>query len=474
MNTTEAVKQQTRFSLVEIKHLRMELITIYNRLFLIGSCILLCSWLASAQVGVNTTSPSATAALDITSTDKGFLMTKVALTGTDDTTTITPSTTTGLLVYNTATAGSAGMEVVPGFYYFNGTSWRRFYTQGYTLSYEQTAEVTASTTNTTYVNLPGLDTGDFTVPFSGTYQIRVEGYYSAGDLIDTTGDGATQGSISLAMASTGGGGGGGIGCAGGISTFPYTESFESGIGAWTQSAADDLDWTHDSGGTPSGNTGPTTGSSGSFYMYVESSTNGVGFPNKSAIFNSPCFDFTASPAASIDFDYHMYGSSMGTLSLELSDDNGASWTSIWSQSGDQGNNWLSQSVDLSSYIGGSIQLRFNGVTSTSFRSDFAIDNIRVSETAGGGTLATVKETYLTTSSKRLGTTTVNNLAQSATIIVNMDLYAGVTYRFAVRGREWLANNVTTGSFGKSTGGYSGNSITDAQRGTMTISLIKQF
>ncbi|HBR54150.1 MAG TPA: hypothetical protein DEA82_08160, partial [Flavobacteriaceae bacterium] len=149
-------------------------------------------------------------------------MPKIALTGTDDTSTITPSPTTGLLVYNTASAGSPGNEVVPGFYYFNGASWRRFYTQGYTLLYDQTSEATASTTNTTYTIMPGLDTGEITVPFSGTYQIRVEGYYAAGDLISTSGDGAAQGSISLAMASGsagGGGGGGSGGCAGGVSSY---------------------------------------------------------------------------------------------------------------------------------------------------------------------------------------------------------------------------------------------------------------
>jgi len=438
------------------------------------SFVLLSSFFLEAQVGVNTTSPASSAALDMTSTDKGFLMTKVALTGTDDLTTISPSPTTGLLVYNTTTGGAASTRVVPGFYYFNGSSWRRFYNQGYTLSYEQSAEVTASTSNTTYVNLPGLDTGSITVPFSGTYQIRVEGYYSAGDLILTSGDGAAQGSISLAMSSVAGGGGG-VGCTGGISSYPYSESFETGLGGWSNSTADDIDWTRDSGGTTTSSTGPSTGSAGSFYMYVESSGSGVGFPNMQAILDSPCFDLTTAPAASFSFDYHMYGSSMGTLMLEISDDNGASWNSLWSQSGNQGNSWMSQNIDISSYIGGSIQLRFNGITGSSFRSDFAIDNVGLSLVSGpSAPLSLVKETYITTSSKRLGSTTVNNLAQSASIIVNMELNAGVTYRFVVRGREWLPNNVLTGIFGKDTSGYTGSGINDAQRGTMTISLIKQI
>ncbi|MCW5520247.1 choice-of-anchor J domain-containing protein [Aureitalea sp. L0-47] len=446
-----------------------------NPIVLISCYLFFCFTTVSAQVGVNTTTPNNSSALDISSTNKGFLMTKVALTGTDDTTTITPAPTTGLLVYNTATAGSSGTNIVPGFYYFDGTRWRRFYTQGYTLFYEQTAEVTASTTNTEYVILPGLDTGEINVPFSGTYQIRVEGFYSAGNLISTAGDGAAQGSISLAMgsASSGSGGGGGGGCSGGISTYPYSESFESGLGLWTQSIADDFDWTRRSGGTPSSSTGPSSASDGSYYMYTEAS--GSNYPNQQTILISPCFDLTSSPAASINFDYHMYGSNdMGTFILELSDDNGASWNPIWSQTGNQGNSWNSESVDLTAYIGGSIQLRFNRTTGGTWQADIAIDNISMTETAAPISLSMIKETYITTSSKRLGSTTVNNLAQSASIIYNLDLDADTTYRFAVRGREWLANNVTTGTFGKDTSGYSGNTENDAQRGTMTISLIKQF
>ena len=48
------------------------------------------------------------------------------------------------------------------------------------------------------------------------------------------------------------------GCSGGISTFPYSEGFENGIGSWTQSSADDLNWTVDANGTPSSNTGPSS------------------------------------------------------------------------------------------------------------------------------------------------------------------------------------------------------------------------
>ena len=65
-----------------------------------------------AQVGIGTTNPSG--ALDITSTDNGLLIPRVALT---NTTTVLPvlTGTTSELVYNTATIN----DVTPGFYYLS-------------------------------------------------------------------------------------------------------------------------------------------------------------------------------------------------------------------------------------------------------------------------------------------------------------------------------------------------------------------
>jgi hypothetical protein len=174
---------------------------------------------------------------------------------------------------------------------------------------------------------------------------------------------------------------GSIGCVGGAS-IPYTESFESSIGAWTQSSNDDIDWTRDASGTPSNNTGPSAGASGSWYMFVEASGNNVGYPNKRAILNSPCLDLSSASTASFDFNYHMYGSNdMGSIYLEISADDGVTWNSIWSESGNKGNSWLSASIDLTAYVGGGVQLRFNRVTGSTWQADIAIDNVNVTSTA---------------------------------------------------------------------------------------------
>lgn len=78
-----------------------------------------------AQTGIGTTTPNASAKLDVSATDRGFLPPRVALTAANAFTPITgtSSAAAGLLVYNTATAGTAPNNVIPGYYYWNGTSW---------------------------------------------------------------------------------------------------------------------------------------------------------------------------------------------------------------------------------------------------------------------------------------------------------------------------------------------------------------
>ncbi|SNR44532.1 M36 family metallopeptidase [Dokdonia pacifica] len=223
-------------------------------------------------------------------------------------------------------------------------------------------EVTGTTANVT-----GLAEGT-------TYQFSVRAKDAAGNV--SANSNTVSATTSTTPPPTGG-------CSGGVDTLPYGESFEANLGLWTQAGGDDLNWTRDSGGTPSNNTGPSSGSDGSFYMYVEASGNGTGFPNKRAILNSPCFDLSAQTEASFIFDYHMFGSTdAGRVDLEASTDDGATWTSIWNQTGNQGNQWNNVTIDLAAYLGGSVQLRFNRITGGTWQSDVAIDNTRV--VAGNG------------------------------------------------------------------------------------------
>ncbi|GAA4108701.1 hypothetical protein GCM10022393_04980 [Aquimarina addita] len=171
-----------------------------------------------------------------------------------------------------------------------------------------------------------------------------------------------------------------VGCTSTISNFPYAESFETGLGAWSnEEDTDDIDWTRDASGTPSSNTGPSSGSNGDYYMYVEASGNGSGYPNKNAILNSPCFDLSGVSSATFGFEYHMNGSAIGVLSVQARTDNEGAWSTLFSISGTQGTDWNAESINLSSYVGeSSVQLRFNTTTGSSWQGDVAIDGVVLS------------------------------------------------------------------------------------------------
>jgi hypothetical protein len=87
--------------------------------------LLFIGFVSIAQTGIGTTTPSASAKLEVAATDKGFLPPRVVLTATNVFTPITgtAASAAGLLIYNTATAGSAPNNVVPGYYYWNGSAW---------------------------------------------------------------------------------------------------------------------------------------------------------------------------------------------------------------------------------------------------------------------------------------------------------------------------------------------------------------
>jgi PKD repeat protein len=160
-------------------------------------------------------------------------------------------------------------------------------------------------------------------------------------------------------------------------SIPYAQSFENTIGNWTQETSDDMDWSVNSGSTPSSSTGPSSAFDGTYYIYMEASS--PNYPSKNAILTSPCFDLYGSTNPFLTFQYHMYGGSMGSLNIEISTD-GTNWTSLWTKSGDQGNSWQPASIDLSDYTGSSnVLIRFNGTTGSSYTSDICIDNLEVGE-----------------------------------------------------------------------------------------------
>ncbi len=176
-------------------------------------------------------------------------------------------------------------------------------------------------------------------------------------------------------------------CKGDVASFPFKESFETGLGKWEDAKqGDELNFTRKTGGTPSIGTGPSGAAEGSYYVYVEAS--GSGHPSKRAILKSPCLNFSSLTTPSLSFKYHMYGTNVATLTVEVRQDNKGTWSKVFEKKGDQGNQWIDAKVDLKAYAKqASVQIRFNVVTgagTNGWRSDIAIDAISVNK-GGGGT-----------------------------------------------------------------------------------------
>ena len=121
-----------------------------------------CSFL-SAQTGIGTTTPNASAKLDVYSTNKGFLPPRVTLTSATDATTIA-SPAEGLLVYN---LGSVGLQA--GYYYWNGANWATIATAtsaGNGVTASDMVKIYDGIGNATSINSTGVN---FTVATSGKY-----------------------------------------------------------------------------------------------------------------------------------------------------------------------------------------------------------------------------------------------------------------------------------------------------------------
>lgn len=171
-------------------------------------------------------------------------------------------------------------------------------------------------------------------------------------------------------------------CQSTVSTFPYSESFESGSNSWSPITANTSsctgDWARNTNGTISSGTGPSGAAHGTHYLYTEASSP---CENTTMTVESPCFDLSGLNSPTLTFDYHIYGADMGNLYLEVSTNQGSSWSTIWSQIGQQQtsntDSWANADVALSSYTSQTVTLRFKGTTGNGYRSDMAIDNLNI-------------------------------------------------------------------------------------------------
>ncbi len=119
-----------------------------------------------AQTGIGTTTPNASAKLDVYSENKGFLPPRVTLTSATDNTTV-PNAAEGLLVYN---KGSVGLQA--GYYYWNGANWATIATAtsaGNGVTSMDMVKLYSEVWSNAAGKIGNANGYSFTVPISGRY-----------------------------------------------------------------------------------------------------------------------------------------------------------------------------------------------------------------------------------------------------------------------------------------------------------------
>jgi len=170
---------------------------------------------------------------------------------------------------------------------------------------------------------------------------------------------------------------------------PFKYDWESGqLDGWAHEAmASGIEWAFNSGGTGSGNTGPsldnTLKSATGTYLYMEASANSGGpdidayDPGDEVSVVSPTY-FFSSGNLKVHFYYHMRGADMGTLRLDILKD--GTWiNNVWSISGEQhsGSTLPYNRADItlhSTYQNKPLKFRLRGTAAGGYRGDMAIDD----------------------------------------------------------------------------------------------------
>lgn len=170
---------------------------------------------------------------------------------------------------------------------------------------------------------------------------------------------------------------------------PFTESFESYTtttnATWDQcitatpnNTTSAFRWNRSSGTTPTTNSGPNTPADGGIYAFTEASSGSSG---DVAILDLGLVDISSLSSPILEFYYHMYGSDINTLNVNVSDD-GVTYNTELTLSGQQQSDntdpWLDIAIDLSGYSN-TVYVQFEATRGASWDGDIAIDNIQYKE-----------------------------------------------------------------------------------------------
>jgi hypothetical protein len=161
------------------------------------------------------------------------------------------------------------------------------------------------------------------------------------------------------------------------------DSIPGGLGSYPLGWSDGggtSQWTADTAGTPSLNTGPTAALSAPNYMYCETS----GFSFFSFKMNTCLFDTTGMVNPTLNFGLSRIGATIGTLNVLQDDGSGtfpivlATYTGFDPTQAQGVNEWSMESLPIDTTTPGAIpRFQFDYLSGSSFTGDIAIDDVLV-------------------------------------------------------------------------------------------------
>lgn len=155
----------------------------------------------------------------------------------------------------------------------------------------------------------------------------------------------------------------------------HHEGFEGSFKSWENSTDNTVDWRFEFGPTKTSFTGPSKASEGSQYLYLKPYH---GVYKTGSIFNR--FNLSLYKNVELKFDYHMYGSKMGNLHVDISS-NGKDWDEdvrllTGQQHTGMDDPWSTCTIDLTPWRNkGRVTVRIRGELSRKPYGDMAIDNL---------------------------------------------------------------------------------------------------
>ncbi len=164
----------------------------------------------------------------------------------------------------------------------------------------------------------------------------------------------------------------------GTYSLPFSEGMDnsgSTPDCWTSSGGSYF-WEMAAGtDTSSSSTGPNPSITTGNYFFTEASAGSTGSTTGLTTF----IDLSSLTVPLLSFDYHMYGSNMGSLDVIINSADTVLTITGQQQTSDA-SPFITADVDLSSYAGQSVTVTFRGTRGAGWYGDIAIDNVSFVET----------------------------------------------------------------------------------------------